>query len=571
MRRALKIVIPLLVLALLFGGLYAYFFMLSPDTTASILKGWGDSAAEKGNYNRAVWLYARAYELDSGNADLAFSLATSYSGTGNYTKAEYVLLDCIKANPDDVTLYVELSKVFVAQDKLLDAQELLDGGLPDTINDQLQAMRPSAPAFSLEPGYYSEYMDLQITAEEGTVYASLDEEFPSIASGIFEGATLPGGTTTVTAICVGNNGLVSPLITGEYTIEGVVEEVTFTDANLESYVRELLYKSADQRIMTDELWAITELSVPDTVTRLEDLQYFVGLTSLTISALSDSDLSFLAVMPDLTSLTLNGCAMTSEQLASLSLAPGLKQLHLSDCSLSTLAPLSSLTQLEVLDLSDNYISDLSPLGNCTALQDLNLYSNGVADVTPLAKLTNLQIVDLSSNSLTDVSALSACTKLEELYLSGNQLTSVDCIGSMPSLRIFAASKNKLTEISAVSACVQLERLDVSENVLESIDGLENIATLHYININYNDVKVLPTFPSNCQLQQFYAAHNFLEDITGLSDLPQLNYVDIDYNNVSSIDCLLSCPMIVQINAFGTNVKDVSAFKDTSVIINYNPS
>lgn len=571
MRRALKIVIPLLILALIFGGLYTYFFMLSPGTTSSILTYWGNRAMNGGNYDRAVRLYAWAYDLDSGNADLAFSLATSYSGAGNYTKAEYVLLDCIKANPENVSLYVELSRVFVAQDKLMDAQQLLDEGIPDSIDAQLQNMRPSAPVLCLEPGYYSEYVDLQITADNGTVYASLDAEFPAIANGVFSGTTLPGGTTTVTAIAVADNGLVSPLTSGEYTVAGVVEEAVFADASLESCVRELLYKSPSQQIMTDELWSILELVVPDTVTTLEDLQYFVGLTSLTISCLPESDFSFLAQMPDLTTLTLNGCAMTSEQLTALSAATSLKQLYLSNCSLSTLAPLSALTQLEILDLSDNFVSDLTPLSSCTGLQELNLRSNGVSDVAPLATLTNLRVLNLSSNSLSNVSALSACAGLEELYLSGNQLASVDCIGSMPSLLILEASNNKLTEISAISACTKLERLDVSENVLESIDGLENILTLNYINLNYNDVKVLPTFSSGCQLQQFYAAHNFLEDITGLSNLPELNYVDIDYNNVSSIDCLVSCPVLVQINAFGTNVKDISAFDKFDVIINYNPS
>lgn len=569
MRRALKIVIPLLVLALIIGGLYAYFFMISPDTTAVMLKNWGDSSAENGNYSRAIRLYELAYELDPGNTDLAFSLATSYSGAQNYTKAEYILLDCIKVNPADVSLYVALSKVFVAQDKLLDAQELLDGGLPEDIGNQLQAMRPAAPTLCQEPGYYSEYVDLEVTAPEGTVYVSLDEEFPSMAGGIFRGATLPGGTTQVTAICVGTNGLVSPLTTGEYTIDGVIEEAVFADAAMEDYVRELLYKSPTQRIMTDELWDITELSLPEAVTTLEDLHYFVGLTSLSISALPDSDLGFLELMPDLSSLTLSGCALTSEQLAALRLAPGLTHLQLANCSLSTLAPLSALTQLAVLDLSDNFISDLTPLSGCTALQELNLQSNGVSDAAPLASLTALRILNLSSNDLKDVSALSACTKLEELYLSGNKLTALDCISSMTVLRILEVAKNQLKNIGSVS--MQLERFDASENALESIDGLEQVTTLHYININYNDVKVLPDFSSDCQLQRFYAAHNFLEDISGLSDLPQLNYVDIDYNNVSSVDSLLSCPMIVQINAFGTNVKDISAFKDTSVIVNYNPS
>lgn len=572
MRRALKIIIVLLVLAAIIGGLYVYFFLFSPETTSSILLYWGKRAMNGGHYNSAVQLYEWAYDLNPGDSELSLLLAESYSGAGNYTKAEYVLLSTIKETPDDTDLYVALSNVFVAQDKLLDAQQMLDQVTIPSVADELRAMRPEAPVFSKEGGYYSSYIELEVTAPAGSVYVSLDEQYPSTASGVFSGATLPGGTTTVSAITVGDNGLVSSLVQAEYTISGVIEEVSFADRALDAYIRELLYKSAGQKIMTNELWDITELTVPENVTTLEDLQYFIGLTSLTISTLpSSADLSFLSLMPELSSLTLSGCALTSEHLTAIGQSTGLTALYLSDCGLSTLKPLSSLTRLTVLDLSDNFISDVSPLQNCTALEKLNLYSNAVEDLAPLSHMSKLKVLNLSSNMLSSADALSACTALEELDLSGNSLSSIGCISSMPELRILSAAKNQLTEINAVAACTKLERLDVSDNVLVSIDGLEDILTLTYLNLNYNDVKTLPDFSESCSLQQFYAAHNFLEDITGLSNLPQLNYVDVDYNNVSSIDCLLTCPAIVQINAFGTNVTDISAFDDTSVIVNYNPA
>lgn len=572
MRKALKILLVFLILAVIIGGSYVYFFLFAPDTTSSILIYWGNRAMRGEHYGTAVQLFEWAYELDPSNADLALSLATSYSGAENYTKAEYVLLSTIEKTPDEAELYRSLSRVFVAQDKLLDAQQLLDQLPAGPVAETLKAQRPAAPSFSLEGGYYSDYIELAVTAPTGSVYVSLDDQYPSVESGVFAGVTLPGGTTSVSAVAVGDNGLVSPLSRAEYTITGVVEEVAFADRALDAHIRELLYKSPTQKIMTNELWTLTKLTVPETVTALEDLQYFVGLTDLTISRLpTTADLSVLSKMPDLQTLHLDGCAVTTEQLSAISQCSSLRALYLSDCGLSTLRPLSSLTALEILDVSDNFISDLLPLQSCTALQELNLYSNAISDVAPLGALTQLRVLNLASNALPSASALSACTTLEELDLSGNRLTSIDCIGSMPKLRSLSAAKNQLSEISAIAACTTLERLDVSDNVLESIDGLENILTLEYININYNDVKKLPDFSTSCSLQQFYAAHNFLEDITGLSNLPQLNYVDVDYNNVSSIDCLLTCPAIVQINAFGTNVSDTSAFDGTSVIVNYNPA
>lgn len=568
MHKLLKILIPLLILALLIGGAYFYFFQFAPETTASIFVAWGDSAMEGGRMNAANKWYSRAYRLDSSNQKLAVDLANSFYGIGNYNKAEYYLLDALRQTPDSTDLYVRLCKVFVAQDKLLDAQLLLDD---PSAPAELDAMRPAAPVFGSEPGYYSDYLDLTLQAEGGTVYASTDGQYPSVSSGPKDVLPLEGGKTSVQAICVASNGLVSPLAEGEYVIAGIVEPVTLVDPAMDACIRELLYKTPTQTIMSDELWAIPELTVPEEAETLKDLQYLTGLHTLTISTLPETDLAFLANMEELTSLTLNGCAVTAEQLTNVASATNLQNLHLSNCGLSSIAPLSALTRLEVLDLSDNFISDLSPLSGCLSLKELRLGSNGISDASPLAGLTQLTLLELSDNQLEDAGVLEHCTAMEELDLSGNQLTSISFIASMPALHTFSAANNRLSQLGNLSGCKSLENLDVSHNVLTKIDGVEKLPKLHNLSLNYNDVKVLPAFSEDSELQQFNAAHNFLEDITGLSNLMELNYVDVDYNNVSSLDCLLTCPKLVQVNAFGTNVEDVSAFDGMSIIINYNPT
>lgn len=571
MKRALKIGIIILALILLFGGAYLYFFVISPKTTASVLIYWGNHATDKGRNERASKLYSWAYDLDSTNSSVALSLAQSYAKSGNYTKAEYVLLTTKKAHPDNIDLYLELSRVFIAQDKLLDAQLLLDGADP-SVFDRLEAMRPAAPVFTPEGGYYAEYIDLSVSAESGKVYVSLDKEYPSVFSAPFETTTLPGGTTLARALVV-ENGLVSELATEEYTITGVIERVELKDPALDSYVREMLFLSPTQKMMTNDLWGITELVVPEETASLDDLSYFIGVESLSLTSTCDSDLSFLAQMPNLQSLSLVGCAATTDVLDVIGGCTGLKNLILSDCGLSTIAPLGNLKSLEVLDLSENFINDLSPLNSCKGLKELNLFDNAITDTAQLSANTELVILNLASNSLESVNGLKSCTKLEELYLSNNSLESLACIASMPKLRILEASKNKLLRVDEISSCPDLERVDLSENVLESIAGMEKLSKLVYLNINYNDVKEIPDFPDDSCLQQIYAAHNFLEDLEGLQNLSQLNYVDMDYNNIDASDLqwLLTCPMLVQINAFGTNVDNIDAFENTSIIVNYDPT
>ena len=57
----------------------------------------------------------------------------------------------------------------------------------------------------------------------------------------------------------------------------------------------------------------------------------------------------------------------------------------------------------------------------------------------------------------------------------------------------------------------------------------------------------------------------------LKGLPELTYVDVDYNEgIEDIECLASCPLLVQVDAFGTKVKEIATLTQMGVIVNYNP-
>jgi hypothetical protein len=46
---------------------------------------------------------------------------------------------------------------------------------------------------------------------------------------------------------------------------------------------------------------------------------------------------------------------------------------------------------------------------------------------------------------------------------------------------------------------------------------------------------------------------------------------MDYNEaISSVDALESCPLLVEVNVYGTKVKDASKLTSQGVIVNYNP-
>lgn len=571
MRKALKIILPLVLVLVLLVTAYWFFFLYRKDITAGFFTSLGDGRVEAGDYDGAIRWYQRANRLQPEDTDIALKLADTYHAAGNFTKTEYVLVNAIYASPDCTELYLRLSGVYVEQDKLLDAQLMLDQIHNEDVLKELSAQRPAAPTVTPEGGYYSDRITVSVTPETGSsCYLTTNGCYPSTESDAYTGEIeLPLGETTVCAVAVGSDGLVSPAVYVGYTVAGVVEDVDFVDASLEAYLQDQLGRSG-RKLKTNELWSVTALDVPEEVTSLADLHYFTGLTSLTIHNVYSDDLAFLAEMPALRTLDLSGCSLTQEQLAAVGGCANLETLRLVGCGLSNLTPLEGLSKLTVLDLSDNSISNLLPLSHLTALQTLLLHSNAISSVTSLSKLTALEVLDLSHNVVKALSPLADCTAMRVLDVSYNDLMTLRGMRGMVNLEVFDASHNQISDVSTLANCKKLRLFTMTDNKLTDIDFLNDIKTIEEVNIDYNDVLAVPSFRDDCALVTFSAAHNFLEDLSGLAGLQTLNYVNADYNNIMDIDVLISCSNLTQINVFGTNVHDGGLLEESGVIVNYTP-
>lgn len=569
MKKAIiTILIIVAVLALLIG---AYFFFWTADNFATL----GDKAMDSAHYARAVWFYQKAVDLDPSEPDYVLSLADACIADGSYTRAERALVSAIRVSPD-VSLYCRLSAVYVEQDKLFDAQEMLDNLTDPSMRARLDALRPAAPVFSPEPDSYDDYISVSISGS-GKVYYSMTDDFPSTETGAYDApVTLASGESNFTAVTVADNGLVSACAQAQYLVVGVVEEMQFTDPAMEAYLRETTLRLGTTPILTSDLWTLSELTLPEGVTDLSDLRSIASaakITSLTITNNNEiTDFSPIGALTELTSLTLDGCAVTDDALSVIATLPELRELHLRSCAVSTLLPLVDANRIEVLDLSGNSITDISPLSKFTALTDLDLSGNSIAVIDALSEAKKLRNLNLSQNDLTTIDPLLDCSEMLTLDASYNKLDSLGALKYMTKLTDLNVSHNQIKYLSGLYSCTALERLDLSYNELYILTPVRSMVSLHQLDVSHNHLSELPEFDRNMQLQQFYASYNQLEDISTLAGLAQLAYVDVDYNEkVADIECLADCPLIVQVNAFGTAVTRVSKLTEMSVIVNFTPT
>lgn len=552
MKHALKIILPIILILALIIGACCFFLIARRDLTESIFVYWGEHFYEAGRYSRAVAFYKAAMHFAPKDADLAICLADAYKKSGNYTKAEYTLVSAITQIPDSVQLYVALSKTYVEQDKLLDAETMLGRITNGAVRTQIDALRPAAPVIEPESGNYSEYIDVTVTGASGTVYAVCNSDFPASEQDVYTGPiSLEAGESKIVALSVAENGLVSDAVYAGYTVGNVVEEVKLADAGMDAYVRELLGKTAGSAIMSDELWAVEELDLPDTVASLEDLPYFTGLHSLSLHHGTGLDLSVLSQLPTLRKLDLSGCTLSTAAMNTIVTLSELTSLNLSGCAVAEIDALIGLQKLETLDLSNNTVSDLTALSALLALRELNLTNN------PITSLSNLK----------------NCTELETLYAGQCAITRIAGLADHTKLKTLVLSGNKITDISALASCTAIETLDLSGNSISDISVVSGFKKLVDLNVSSNQITDLPQFDADTPLWHVDISHNQIESLAGLEGNLAVNFINADYNRVKSVAKLESCIMLVRMNLWDNPVDadEVKQLQDIGILINYNPN
>ena len=571
MKRFLRIFIPLLLTMVLIISLGWYFFQFDQELTRDILISQARRMDDRGNHSMATWFYKMAYRQSGNDESIALELAEQYHSMGNYTKAEYTLSNAI-ADGGSVDLYVALCKLYVEQNKLLDAVNMLDNVANPVIKAQLELQRPDPVSASHDPGYYNQYITLSFTAPYSNIYLTTDGTYPSTQATPYSlPISLEAGETVITALAVGQNGLVSPLSVLSYTVAGVIEEVVINDPGLDRVIRAQLGVNSEHILYSNELWGITNLEIPYDTKDLSDLSKLPFLARLTMESLTFESLSPLSTLNSLEELVLSNMTVSSQNLQTIAALPKLNSLTLYQCSLSGITPLAQATGLTYLNLSGNTIRDLSALEKLSELKELRLNHNAVTDLSSLSGLSRLEVLDLSYNSITTPAPLSGCVQLRQLSLSNNTLTDLEGLTRLTSLEKLDLSFTGLTDISVLAVNTALTDLDISNNNLTDISALKTLTSLTSLNFSYNEVSQLPEFNKDCPLVTIKGSNNQLTSLDQLSYLLSLNYVKMDHNpQLTSAYPLQSCFALVEVSVYGTGIHDVAALKDMGVIVLYSP-
>ena len=571
MKKFTKFMVPLLLALLVLGSIVWYLFVYDRDFTRDFLLNRARYNDMYGNSRLSSLFYDLAYEFSGQDENVAIELANQYKADGNYTKAEYTLSNAVfdGGTPE---LYIALCQTYVEQDKLLDAVTMLDNVTNPEIRAALESLRPAAPTANYEAGFYNQYIQVELYGDGGTLYYSDKGQYPSIHGTTYaEPIGLSGGETTIYAVTVADNGLVSPLTVLGYTVSGVIEPAVFMDPVMEATVRSLLNFDEEDELYTDDLWNITEFTVPEEATIFEDLAMLPALEKLTIHDNKIGTLGYLSNLAKLKELDLSGSRFPAEDLVHLTNLPELTKLTMSGCGLSSIAALTDAQNLTYLDASNNALGNLDALSSMATLQELYLGHNALTNLSALSSLSNLQKLDVSFNSLTTLVPIAANVKLTWLEAGNNQLISVAGVDNLTALTYLSVEYNALTDVAPLAKCTELKELSISGNKLTDITALYTLVKLDIFDFSYNEVKELPNWDKDCALRIIDGSYNQLESVAPLKGIHTLGYVYMDYNKLTSVDDIADCYCLVQVNVYGNEISDVSKLTDHDIIVNYDPT
>lgn len=578
MKKAFRIIIPLvLVVAILFCTIW-YLFVYDRVFTRDILVKAARFFEDTGNLSASSWFYNRAFEHAGSNDTVAIELSNQYKTGGNYTKAEYTLTTAI-ADGGGIDLYMALSKLFVEQNKLLDAVRMIDNVANKDIKAQLEQLRPAAPTCTPDPivdgSHYTQYITIDISAKAKAMYVNANGSFPSTETDLYskQGITLKDGENKIYAIAVGENGLASPVSIFAFTVGGVVKEVEFVDPVMETTIRELLSVDKEKTLFTSDLWKIQEFTIPAGVKKLDDLQHLVFLKTLTMDAAPTGQLTHISQLPNLEEVIITNTAVQAEELPYLAQLKSLKRLTLNKCSLSTAVGLDQATGLTYLNLSNNSLRDIASVSKLLNLEELDLSTNALKDLLALSGLKKLTDLNVSHNELTSLAPLSTVAGLEKLDVANNNLTELTGVAELSHLINLNASNNRISDVSLLADNTALEVLNISHNKISDISGLSALKKLTNFNFSHNQVTALPNWGGGCALINIEGSNNLIQTLEPLKGLSYLNNVYMDDNKaISNVEVLKTCPRLIQVNVARTGVtknSQVSALTTMGVIVVYD--
>ncbi len=277
-------------------------------------------------------------------------------------------------------------------------------------------------------------------------------------------------------------------------------------------------------------------------------------------------------------------------LEPLSILTNLKEIMASGTYVSDLKPLAELTNLVKLSVAGTRISSLEPLSSLSRLEELDLSDTPVDSLTGLNDLKNLRILSMDKTSVNDLDPLAPISSLKIIYCDNTRIGKTDldrfldlhpeCLVvfqtallkswwdelPQPWKSVFQ-SHTKLDEIPTreqLHAAALLKSLSLSEKRdVSDLGPLRTLSRLEELDLSNGILQDISPVSDLVRLKQLNLSGNPVSSLGPLAGLPELKVLDISDTPVEKLDELKNITSLEQLNCSGTQIKKLDPLANLS--------
>ena len=192
--------------------------------TGRVRKGYRLIKVQK--YDEALSSFRKAVSKSPKRSDAYTGLSKVYIAQDELEQAEKIFLDAVEEQPSNVEIYRAAIQFYIETKQESKVSELLDECSSDKVLAELEDFVSEVPEFSLDDTeVFDDVQALELTGTGKAIYYTTDGTNPTTSSRTYtEPIKLDEGKTEVRAISVNKKGIPSLVESRTYTVEFPIEE-----------------------------------------------------------------------------------------------------------------------------------------------------------------------------------------------------------------------------------------------------------------------------------------------------------------------------------------------------------
>lgn len=200
-------------------------------------------------------------------------------------------------------------------------------------------------------------------------------------------------------------------------------------------------------------------------------------------------------------------------------------------TITTLEPLSELSELQTLNISGTNVGDLMPLRNSNKLKVLKTGNTRIDDLTPLKYDILLEELDIAHTDVNNLAVLEILNKLEKLNISYTQVNTLEAVKNCPNMAYLALEGCKINTLQPLAELSNIVSLNISNTSIRDLSPISHLTGLQSLKISQTSVNNLDVLKNMEGLKELFCSNTNVNDLTPLKNHRRLSKIYCDNTRI----------------------------------------